>query len=160
MNTPPKKKLCWNCEGRVTYQDENCPYCGVYLSPISSSEKEAKESLFSPPYRVNHDEEEDQQVPISPYKVEEERGPVSQEAVKPILEEEKPPVLTDEMRTLVLPLVLLLSGSVFFLFGIALLLFSHNGVFTLQWNSSNWYLFFILGLPMLFYGWRSLQQEK
>lgn len=156
MTTPPKKKLCWNCEGRVTFQDENCPLCGVYLSPLSSEEKEMKESLFSPPYRVKHNEEEDQEAPPSPYKVEPEASTNTREKVIKV----ESPFLSKEMRTIVLPLILLLSGSVFFLFGIALLLFSQNGVFTLQWNGGHWYLFFILGMPMLFYGWRSLQQNE
>ena len=32
-NKNAKKKLCWSCEGRVAKEAENCPYCGVYLSP-------------------------------------------------------------------------------------------------------------------------------
>lgn len=160
MAAQTKKKLCWNCEGRVSFQDENCPYCGVYISPLGVGENENKESLFSPPYKVDGQEEE-RHVPASPYPVNEEPEPTqTPEAVVPSSSKSENPFLSEEVRTIVLPLVLLLSGSAFFLFGIALLLFSQNGVFTLQWNGGSWYLFLLCALPMLFFGWRYLQQDN
>lgn len=157
----PKKKLCWNCEGRVTLQDENCPFCGVYLSPLGKvGESENKETLFAPPYRVEESDQEEQQVPAAPYAVQEESvSSRSQEAVKVASKIAASPLLTSEMQTIVLPLILLLTGSVLFIFGIALMLFSQNGVLTLQWNGEHWYLFFIFSLPLLYFGWRYLQKD-
>lgn len=161
MSTQPKNKLCWNCEGRVSFQDENCPYCGVYLSPLNSEEAEEKSSLFSAPYRPDQPGKEEQSVPAAPYKTQEKSKPVkTQEPVKPSEDIARTSFISNEARTIVLPLILLLSGSVFFLFGIALLLFSQNGVFTLQWNSNYWYVCFLLAIPMLFFGWRALQQDS
>ncbi len=162
MSTQPKKKLCWNCEGRVSLKDENCPYCGVYLSPLGSDEdSESKETLFSPPYRVEEADQDERKVPVAPYAAEQSHSPTrTQEAIKPSSELAKTPFLTSEMQSIVLPIILLLSGSVFFIFGVALMLFSQNGVLTLQWNSDYWYLFFIFSLPMLYLGWYFIHNDS
>lgn len=158
MTAKPKKKLCWNCEGRVTFQDENCPYCGVYLSPLSSEEENDKQNLFAPPYRVEDaEEEEESHVHQAPY--------VAQEAV--IQKEELPsqpeehieagPFLSNDIKSSVLPLVMLLTGSVCLLFGFALLLFAQHGTLTLHWSGGYWFLYVLFAVPLLFLGWRYLQ---
>ena len=115
MVGPTKKKLCWNCEGSVSLQEENCPYCGVYLSPSVGEEgmQEQIEELFDPPYRINEEGRSD--VPTSPFPV---------EANLQLAEE----VRGNDLKKIVLPLSMLLSGTVFFLFGLALFLFSRQGV--------------------------------
>lgn len=146
-----KKKLCWNCEGNVSIEAENCPYCGVYLSPTGNAEKD----LHSPPYGKTQ-AETPIEVPASPYATQET---VTTDAAKAELPE-KSGESFDLMKNIIQPLLLLLAGSVFFIFGLALLLFSHNGVFTLRWNGSYWFLYLLLGVPMLFFGWLSLQQLR
>lgn len=164
MSTKPKKKMCWNCEGRVTFQDENCPYCGVYLSPLSEDKKEDKENLFAPPYRVEEvEEEEEQAVPLAPYNA-------PQEVVAAVIpqkssqiehqEDHSGPFLSTDIKAAVLPLIFLLGGSVCFLFGIALLLFAQHGTLTLQWSGDYWFLYFAAALPMLFFGWKYLQSPE
>lgn len=48
MSGEAKKKLCWNCEGLVALHLENCPYCGVYLSPTETATQSM--SSFDPPF--------------------------------------------------------------------------------------------------------------
>src|ERR1700722_8685985 len=48
MSQKLKKKLCWNCDGSAALEVENCPYCGVYLSPLGAGGEE-KEGIFAPP---------------------------------------------------------------------------------------------------------------
>lgn len=149
MKTKPKKKLCWNCEGNVTLQAENCPYCGVYLSPGD----EAKDHPFSPPYK-NTQTEGNSEVPVAPYaNQEKESSPISKEETE--LDQDK-----EQITTIVQPLALLLAGSMFFIFGLALLLFSHNGVFSLHWDGNYWYIYLLISLPMLGFGWMFMRNIK
>lgn len=149
MTAPPKRKLCWNCEGNVSLQEENCPFCGVYLSPSDEDiSDEGIEDLFSPPYQSY---EEEQQIPSSPYQFEEEK---KEEAAVHSSEVAATPV--EGVKSVVMPLTLLLSGTVFFLFGIALFLFSRGGYFILRWNGAYWHLYLFAGLAALIFGWKSL----
>lgn len=156
MKQPEKKKLCWNCEGSAPLQDENCPYCGVYLSPLSLSGRQG--DLFDPPYRLGNRNDQEQ-VPAPPYAIspaeEQKKAEPSVLAMDAAEEESSEKTVIQEA---LLPLILLLSGSAFMLFGLALLLFSRHGVLTLHWNGSYWPFYLVVSLPMLVFGWRSLQQ--
>lgn len=153
MNKKTKKKLCWNCEGSASLEDENCPYCGVYLNPLSiGGSDQQSNSLFAPPYKFSDDE--DLEVPASPFadeKIEKIPAAISQTALKDVVQSKD-----EDLKSVILPLVFLLSGSMLFLFGTALLLFSNKGTFTLSWNASYWFCYFILSIPFLFFGWKAL----
>ncbi len=146
-----KKKLCWNCEGRVPFDEENCTYCGVYLSPISVSGYEGdeqEEQAPTPLYRMESNQEHSQEH-RAPYQTQSEETTTALPTSDDDLQ---------QMKTVLTPLSLLLSGSVFFLFGLVLFLFSsENGLFTLQWNATLWPYYFVLGIAMLFFGWRTLR---
>ncbi len=152
MSTQPKKKLCWNCEGNVSRQEENCPYCGVYLSPSSLTTEDEEEDL-APPYRLGASSEASS-IPSAPYHTPHEAAAVQNEP-KPAI---AIPSVNSPAKGVVVSLLLLIGGSVFFLFGIALLLFSHNQVLTLQWDGSYWFAYFLISIPMLLLGWKYLMQ--
>lgn len=147
MGETQKKKLCWNCEGRVSFSQENCPYCGVYLSP--TTEGDGKDANLIPPYKMASVEEE---IPAAPYGNKTAATPVTDAAVA--VEEDRP---KDDIRTLIVTMAMLIMGSGLFLFAIVLMLFSEEGSFVLRWQSDNWYIYLLLSLPMLFLGWRYLQ---
>lgn len=150
MNPKPKVKLCWNCEGRVSLRDENCPYCAVYLHPESNVEDEDEddESPHTPPYRMISIQEEEE-IPKAPY---------AQEVIPS--KEISSIIPASELKRNLMPLVLLLFGSVFLLFGFILLLFSQDGILTLRWNANIWYVYEILAIPLLYFGWRCLEHMK
>ena len=148
MNATTKIKLCWNCEGRVTLEQENCPYCGVYLSPSSGSEKD---NSILPPYRLVTTEEE-AAIPKSPYSTASDA--VENESTQASLEESNE---ADQINAIIIPMGLLLIGVSFLLFSLILLLFSDRGVLTLSWNADIWYVYLALAVPSLFFGWRALR---
>lgn len=150
MSKQVKQKLCWNCEGSVATTIENCPYCGVYLSP--DQKEEFNFDLLKPPYPLH--EEEDTAVLKAPYTPEEEKL-----EVVPSKEEKKYKIKLISFDSL-LPLLSLTTGTVFALFAIALYLFSENGLFTLQWNADYWYLYAIIAVPAFCVGCYSLQNIK
>lgn len=152
MSAVPQKKLCWNCDGNVSKEIDNCPYCGVYLHAgqeeegtsswgFSSSSK--KEEIPVPLYQIKTDIADS--APSS--EPEEEAASVSPASLTLV-----------QLKQDVFPLLLLMSGSVFFLFGIILLLFSQNGTLTLQWDSQYWPIFLLLSFPAIYLGWRFLHQ--
>lgn len=154
MNMAIKKKLCWNCEGSVGFSEEHCPFCGVYLSPTSPPEEEvnlteSEEFVHEPPYRLDEEREKNQEH-SSPYS--------SQDSKKNHQHSSSASSSSaDELRQIATPMVMILAGSVFFLFGLVLVLFSKDGKLTLQWKSDFWYVYMTCSLLMLFWGWRTLQ---
>lgn len=148
-----KIKLCWSCEGRVASDVENCPYCGVYLSPQPA--QPGKGDPIVPPYTSEREKlPKDKKAPTPPYqpKEKETQG-------QPQQEDKKPSLKKLSMKEVLTPLLSLLSGAVFLLFGLILLLFSdQSGFFTLRWSSDFWPFYVILSVGLLFYGWRTLNQ--
>lgn len=150
MNKSLRKKLCWNCEGSVSLAEEICPFCGVSVVPAFL---EGVGANFAPPYSAPLESDE---IPKSPYHTHEEDCLATDTAVTK--EESDEESAMDEFKQVVIAVALLLSGSVFFLFGLALALFSQNGIFTLHWNGDMWFVYAILAFPLLFVGWKSLMK--
>lgn len=146
-----KKKLCWNCEGNVSLSDETCPYCGVSVIPASL---DGSLSSHAPPYQMA--EVQESIIPRPPYHTEQKNELILEEKEEANKETEDEDVSVNEFKNIVLSLLFLLAGSMFFLFGLTLVLFSHNGVFTLQWDGSFWFIYSLLSIPFLFFGWRAL----
>lgn len=151
MNHSPKKKLCWNCEGSVSLSEETCPFCGVTVVPAFLEGA----GEFSPPYASAH-AESNPEIPKSPYGFHEEKS--IHETEQHQKEHHATESESGDFKRTVLSLTFLLCGSVFFLFSMALGLFSHNGIFTLQWNANYWFIYTFLAIPLFFIGWRSLMK--
>lgn len=153
MNKPIKTKLCWNCEGNVSRTIENCPYCGVYLSPeTTAKEDKASPSLLKPPYTPEAIQKE-QEIPKAPYAPQEkaELKPLSESLVSPVKEVSAP-------IAVLLTLVCLTAGMLALIFALMLLLFSSHGTLVLQWQEENWYWYALVALPLLVFGWIRLEQ--
>lgn len=195
MHTSTKKKLCWNCEGNVSHEAVNCPFCGVYLhhssddsySNDNQSENtsfQSASSLSSPQAlyqfkQTNVVAHEDKDEDITPPYI-----PVNQD-----LTNQKPSQLNSQssphanplsqinksqgkqqtkqmnistnqksLNPLVICISTLLGGSMLFLFGVMLFLFSQQGTFTLRWNANFWFIYMAISIPLLIVGWRFLNK--
>ncbi|KAF3362167.1 hypothetical protein PHSC3_001232 [Chlamydiales bacterium STE3] len=144
MNKPTKQKLCWNCEGSVATFIENCPYCGVYLSP--EHQEELNFDLLKPPYPFTPSKEDSYQPPYASEEEQEEKKEESSAVKKSFLK------FDTRLIDFVIPIVLLTIGSVFSLFALVLYLFEEKGLFTLQWDAENWYLYAGVAIPSLLLG--------
>ncbi|BBI17949.1 hypothetical protein DB41_AE00160 [Neochlamydia sp. TUME1] len=147
MSALPKKKLCWNCEGRVAFSDENCPYCGVYLSSSSLLTQHDKSLTHIAPFPSYR---QDSSATYDINKVDEESSE----------EEEDSEAATSSANyptSFLLPFVLLLTGSVFLIFGIILFSFSQEGILTLQWNANYWFLYLGTAGLLIFLSWRAMR---
>ncbi len=157
MSAVPKKKLCWNCEGNVSREINNCPYCGVYLHAT----EEEEDSSWNPSYRPASKMEE---IPSPLYQIQQEQSTDDDELDHSVEETRETPqalngiLLMDQLKRDIFPLLFLMMGSVFFLFGVVLVLFAQNGTLTLQWQGHDGFYFLILAFPLLIFGWRFLQR--
>lgn len=150
MTTKTKTKLCWNCEGNVALSDETCPYCGVGLevSPMISSATVDHDAL-NPPYKYTKSTS-DTSIPQPPYRTE-VNGNEQEEPQEKALTTHK---TTQELQKTAIALSALLLGFTLLLFSTILLLFSDDsGYLTLRWSSEFWYLYLIIGAPLLWWGW-------
>jgi hypothetical protein len=130
--------------------EETCPFCGVSVVPATL---EGVNPLFAPPYAMGA--AVSSRVPPSPYESEDASSYSAENAAAKSDEENAGPAVDNFKRT-VISIALLLTGSVFFMFALALAFFSHNGVLTLQWESAYWYVYGLVAIPMVFFGWRAL----
>lgn len=163
MSAVPKKKLCWNCEGNVSRQIDNCPYCGVYLH----AEELEENSDWNPSYRPSSKTEE---IPSPIYQIQQEQEDSAETESNERIEESPVDIkkeesevfawsqLSTQLKKDVYPILFLMMGSIFFLFGVVLLLFSQNGVLTLQWQGSHALYFLAASLPLVGFGWWYLQK--
>lgn len=153
MNTKTKKKLCWNCEGNVAIIDETCPYCGVSLDVSPMLSNAVGSDALNPPYKYTKSTSETT-IPLAPYRTEEQEGQNSTEEASP------PPLgtvkATHELQKTAIALSSLLLGFTLLLFAAILLLFSDtNGYLTLRWSADYWYLYLVIGGPLLYWGWKT-----
>lgn len=154
--TPTKKKLCWNCDGNVPLRAEHCPYCGVYIEQSADGDDiDDEEEEHTPPYVVSVPKKGASVAPAPPYSTpKKSKTPQPPQAQKTAARAATGAVPREGLRKVVLSLVLLICGSVFALFGLVLLLFSDNGVFTLKWNGDHWPFYLGVGAIALVVGWR------
>lgn len=142
-----KKKLCWNCEGNISRELDNCPYCGVY---VHSSET-GNDGYWSPSYTPQDKLEE---APSPLYSVQEDTFEALVDIPDKVSSVWKPIFLV--LKKEVFPVLFLMSGSIFFLFGLILFLFARESTLNLRWDGSLWPAFIVLSLPSLWIGWRLL----
>lgn len=161
MGTPKNRKLCWNCDGSVHTHATKCPYCSTDLS--ESAPVTLSATAPPPPYAAPEPQLVARRVtPQPPYNT----TPLHAEPPpreEPTAMSPPSPVTSSRVPTLrdvVLPMLLLLPGAFFLLFGAVLILFSADGVLTLRWNAHYWILYLALAIPLLYFGWRSLNQVE
>lgn len=154
MSATPKKRLCWNCDGSVPLHTEHCPYCGVYIEQMADSVEEEQEDVHAPPFAAAGTGQRDAGALAPPFALPRKGKASASKSAEAQAKTQIRPV--GENRRVVFPLLLLLCGSVFTLFGLVLLLFSENGIFTLKWNGDHWILYLIGGFVLLGVGWRLL----
>ena len=144
----------------------------------SQSLQESLASLYKPPYSVRNkqglgvpDEREEASLSESDH---ENENPLFQSYEQMDLEEAEasppvsPPPSIDELdqedegiahQGSILPLLFMMIGSHLFVLGALLLFCSKDGVVTLEWSSRFWFVYALLGFPLLFFGSKMLKSK-
>lgn len=171
-------KVCWSCDGKVSNQSVQCPYCGAHLgtqqesslgiNSQSNSNYASKESAQKPRYQqVKSVGSEESFTPLysqhssgssseNSFEDQSFQQPSSEAPVSKNYEEAQASGSVKEM----LAFSLLLVAMGLFLFSIILFLFSKDGYLVLKWKSSYWLLCLLLSIPVFFFGWRALGQVE
>lgn len=153
MDRKDKKKLCPQCEGTIPYQMPHCPFCGFehFIKETSTAKtlsNQGLSALYHPPYLAQSIGEVRKEVKDSP-----ELN--SDPAANPFPERS----LEDRLAKVELITIVLLSiGGQFMMLGLMLLLFSVDGVVTLQWKSQYWYFYSLFSIPFLLLGLKWLNR--
>lgn len=138
MTVTEKKKMCWSCEGNVPFSAETCPFCGVSLEHITPQKD------YKSPYRLAKPEETEA-IPVAPIAKSDDTAEM----------EEDP--LASQTKKVMITLACLSIGVMFLIFGTVLFLFSgSDGMLVLKWDGHYWYVYLVIGLPLLIVGWRTL----
>jgi hypothetical protein len=155
-----RKKMCWNCDGSVSFDSAYCPYCGNDLSQGGEAAQPAKEqksddslaSLYKPPYSAKNSDTSSRKQ----HAYVEEMA--SHDVFQADHEESEPPALT-ETDAGIWPLLFLSIGATLLTLGLLLFFFSENGRVVLEWNAHYWFLYCLVSVPMLMMGYKFLSTK-
>lgn len=154
MTSTTHKQLCSNCDGYVHIYEIVCPYCGVALS---EQKKESEEDFTQSNLSQSLEEksahvQERFEPPYPGYGA--ELNKVATDSAK----QEEPS--QEETTSSLKALIFLWPGTVFFLLGLTMLLFSSEGYLTFQFRSKFWFVYLLMGAPLLYAGYRVLFPKK
>jgi hypothetical protein len=137
MKPKKRQKLCSHCDGEVDLEVIVCPFCAADLR----EEKPERERRLYPSARILGDEGGISS-PLYPEREEEK-------------EEGSTAVLAPSQNTW-MPIIFFTIGIQCVLFGLFTLLFSKSGSVVLSWNASFWFIYCLIGGPLLYFGYQKL----
>ena len=146
-----KMRMCPYCEGTVPLESSSCRFCGSSFDEGEARMKgafreEKDNSYYNPPYAPSAESSEQ-----SVYYPEND-APLEDASYQ---EED---VDVEEEKGHILALALLSAGAMLFTLSMLLFFFSEHGRLVLEWKSRYWSLYMILGLPLLYYGFKKLRK--
>jgi hypothetical protein len=141
MKTSEKFKLCPSCDGKAPLEVVICPYCASSFTDIGPKNKSTLSSSYSPPYSAER---------VTPTQADNKTN-------KPLEAQAAP--LSKETSSF-LPIALLTIGSNLIILSLLLLILGRNGKVELEWSSSYWMLYLVLGAPLIFLGYKIIKTDK
>lgn len=182
MSQNKRMKMCTCCDGYVDLDVIVCPYCGSDLSNVSGVKPQKKEevfpgaqykkkmsveetlsSLYPPPYNPKNIPEPDIMKNSSDDPIintsrkfnfmEEEKVNVAEK-----VQEKKVDQNSTSSFFRILPILLFSIGVNVLLLGLYLLIFSTNGEIFIRWNADLWYVYMIVSIPLVAFGYKMLSK--
>jgi hypothetical protein len=163
MNLKDRQKICRQCDGRIPLEAHHCPYCSTEQSGMVSMEEDSQfyrqqslqnslTSLYSPPYSVKH----------STYthsgKTEDSSFMKQTDQFKDVAPDKR--FQSSEEQTSFWPILFLSMGANLLLLGFLQLFFSENGFLRLEWETNNWFIYCLLALPLIGFGYKKAKELK
>jgi len=164
MKPNERQKMCATCDGRIPLDANLCPYCSteqgtsgqVYLQHKSIQES-LTSSLYPPPYAAKNTSNPSQfQEPMSE-KRSEKKFQTAPVASSPHISLDNTEEQSVEEKNSFWPLLLLSVGANLLVLGLLQFFFSDNGLLTLQWDSSYWFIYCLAALPLFYLGFKKIQ---
>lgn len=133
MGKKEEKRLCWNCDGYVSFDSERCPYCASELAS-PNNDQNIPEPPYAPPAEFSVTKEEWDNALVS--------------------EKNEPQKTTPPKKNELVALILLLPGVFLVLFALLLLFCSKNGSLTLEWKENFAFIYLMGAAPLIILGLR------
>lgn len=153
MKPVDRQKLCPNCDGRISYEAVQCPYCFIVLQADGSANKPfnaaTTQDTLSPIYQPNYMSKS-----IPSESLDHLTKPLYPHERDPTLEKNK---ITDEGGFA--PVLLMTVAGNLFTLGLLQFLFSEQGVIQLEINGNYWFLMVLVSLPLFYLGFRQLSKN-
>jgi hypothetical protein len=160
MKVTDRQKVCSNCDGRIALEATECPYCGTEFSqeekksplqaPLFKNQtlQESLASLYTPPYSQSKSEYKTVLPTPAPFK----------EPLPPETPLEKEPS-QEQKETFWTLFALIVAGNLLTI-GLLQFFFSEEGVLRLEWDSSYWFLYCLIALPLFYLGLKRAETPK
>ncbi len=161
MKPSDRQKMCPNCDGRVAYDANLCPYCGTEQAPQEPDSQmplfrnqtlqDSLTTLYTPPYAQKAQAAYQQEEAPAKKKSELFREVKAPSTMHVQAQNE---TAEQESTNPLFPILLLSLGSNFFLLGLIQFFFSKGGFLRLEWDASYWFIYALISLPLLFLGFK------
>lgn len=168
MKPSDRQKICSQCDGRVPIDATECFYCGMDLSknmsnaaknatPSHASLEQSLQGLYSPS-QSSRAKGQDAYMRSSYTPPSQKLEPSKQ----PTFSHPHAPQVGQEEKKSTTPIdfwgiLALCIGSNLLMLGLLQIILSENGMLRLEWSSSFWYLYCLLGAPAFFFGYKKLR---
>lgn len=158
MKPADRQKMCSKCNGRVSFEATECPYCATELVPLpktassqsplfkNNSLQDSLASLYQPPYH-NKIGEKENPLPRKQVTFSEPESPIAAAIAEQGNKGER--VKNDFWA-----LFALIVGGNLLTLGLMQFFFSEKGILSLEWDSSYWYLYCLIALPLFYLGFK------
>lgn len=146
MKPKKRQKLCHNCDGEIDIDVIVCPFCAADLR------EEKPEQRYSS--YITHVDQSYQGEPLHRESI---------EAAADEFAEEGPSVPFNDgdesgKASSFLPTVLFTLGTQLCVLSLLMLLFSHKGVVILKWDARYWFVYLLISVPFLSFGYRAIKR--
>ena len=170
MTEKMRRKMCYHCDAELSLDATYCPFCGTDLQSSTQKDEgksmdetmfssksldESLAALYTPPYSKR--DHEGFGIPDAAVPSEQMNFSYEDEALDSEDYEEEP--LVKRKLGGGWPLILLSIGGQLLTLGLLLFFFSSGGKLTLEWNSRYWFLYCFASFPILYFGWRMLNDS-
>lgn len=165
MKGKERQKMCWNCDADVTFDATFCPFCGSDLLGGVLQETEGDGDMFS----GKSLDESLASLYKPPYSVREQKGFGVPKTKSRAFSSEDEASVSDDLDEEPLvrhrlgggwPLILLSVGGQLMTLGLLLFFFSSGGKLSLEWNAKYWFIYCIAAMPIVYFGWRMLNESS
>ncbi len=155
MKLTERQKMCTSCEGRIAIDALVCPYCAADQGSASQHQsiQQSLSSLYPPPYAAkNTGPKSVHSKPQEP--MPEKRFQQTTSSGIPNIHLDQSTEQQAEDKSSFWPLLLLSIGANLLVIGLLQLFFSNEGLLTLEWDSSYWFVYCLGALPLCYFGYK------
>ena len=162
--------MCTQCDGRIPFDADTCPYCATdqakVLAPVAPGKEQHHQSLqdsltapYAPSYAARaipslQPSKINPTKPVNESMMEKKNNNMSASlmGIPTIPASSVEESASKESKSAFMPILLMLMAGNLLTIGLLQLLFSDRGFLRLEWDSSYWFLYCLGALPLFYLG--------